>query len=331
MENILVSIVVPVYNAEKYLDYSVECLKKQSYTNIEILLVDDGSKDGSLELCHKFSREDSRIRVIHQNNGGPGKARNTGVASAKGEWIAFVDSDDKIGVDYIRDLVHGVKEDVELVVAKGFIRNSDVHVAFTKESNLKCSIGDCIYHIVHDVPGEYFNAWCGPWGKMFNVGVIKQYNLRFIENLGFLEDLVFCFEYFNHIQTAFISETDAYDYLIVEGSLTHKRHSYKDIQRATDAYLFQLNKLLARYPDNKYIDDFRCSLITLSIYYLVDNLIHEESLVSDEKIAILAYCKKISHYLHIGKLPIFKGNKTAIMKYLPLWVSRLLFKIKYGI
>ena len=90
----LISIIVPVYNAERFLPYSVESILKQSYQNLEIILVDDGSTDGSPALCDEYASRDARIVVIHQENGGISQAQNTGLNHAHGEYIAFADNDD---------------------------------------------------------------------------------------------------------------------------------------------------------------------------------------------------------------------------------------------
>lgn len=95
-ENPLISIVVPIYQVEKFLPRCIESIQKQTYSNIEILLVDDGSPDACPDICEAYAKDDPRIRVIHQENGGLSAARNTGIAAAKGEYIGFVDSDDYI-------------------------------------------------------------------------------------------------------------------------------------------------------------------------------------------------------------------------------------------
>lgn len=101
METPLITVIVPVYNVRLYLDACLESLKKQSYPKCEFLLIDDGSTDGSGVVCDEFARTDSRARVIHQQNLGLSAARNRGVREARGEYIAFVDSDDKVTPDYV--------------------------------------------------------------------------------------------------------------------------------------------------------------------------------------------------------------------------------------
>lgn len=94
--NPLISIIVPVYKVEQYLDECVQSIRKQTYTNLEIILVDDGSPDRCPEMCDEYARLDSRIKVIHKPNGGLSSARNIGIESSHGEWIYFLDSDDWI-------------------------------------------------------------------------------------------------------------------------------------------------------------------------------------------------------------------------------------------
>ena len=91
-----ISVIVPVFNAEKTLERCVNSIINQTYSKFEIILVDDGSLDNSLKICDKYKKQDSRIKVIHQENGGVSKTRNVGLANATGEWILFVDSDDLI-------------------------------------------------------------------------------------------------------------------------------------------------------------------------------------------------------------------------------------------
>lgn len=109
INNILVSIVIPVYNVEKYLRQCIESVVNQTYQNIEIILVDDGSKDSSPNICDEYAKNDKRVTVIHQKNGGLSNARNSGTKVAKGEYIYFLDSDDYIELDMIEYLIGEIK------------------------------------------------------------------------------------------------------------------------------------------------------------------------------------------------------------------------------
>ena len=105
MSTPLISVIVPVYNIENYLERCVNSIREQTYNNLEILLVDDGSTDSSGALCDRFAEADERIRVFHKENGGSSSARNLGIAEAKGEYLGFVDSDDYISANMYELLV----------------------------------------------------------------------------------------------------------------------------------------------------------------------------------------------------------------------------------
>ena len=104
----LISIIVPVYNAEKYLPYCIKSILGQSYRNLEVILVDDGAKDSSPQICDSYAAKDSRIKVIHQENGGIGKAQNAGLDAAHGDYIAFADNDDILDRCNIELLLHAL-------------------------------------------------------------------------------------------------------------------------------------------------------------------------------------------------------------------------------
>ena len=106
----LVSIIVPVYNVKPYLNRCVDSLLGQSYQNMELLLVDDGSTDGSETLCDEYAAQDARVRVLHKKNGGLSDARNAGVDAAKGEYLSFVDGDDWVSPYYIENLYRALEQ-----------------------------------------------------------------------------------------------------------------------------------------------------------------------------------------------------------------------------
>ena len=109
MENQLISIIVPIYNVEKYLKQCIESIISQTYRNIEIILVDDGSPDNCGKICDEYSQKDKRIIVLHKENGGLSDARNKGIDIAKGDYLTFVDSDDFVNIDYIEKLYNSIK------------------------------------------------------------------------------------------------------------------------------------------------------------------------------------------------------------------------------
>lgn len=113
----IISIIVPVYNGEKYLEKTIELILNQHYRDIELILVNDGSKDNSKEICEKYARIDNRVVLINTKNGGISSARNVGIKAARGEWISFVDQDDEISVDIYKSFVNAIDTSVDMIVS----------------------------------------------------------------------------------------------------------------------------------------------------------------------------------------------------------------------
>lgn len=132
--NDLISIVLPIYNVEKYLKKCIETILNQTYDNIEILLVDDGSTDHSGEICDEFEKKDKRIKVIHKTNGGLSDARNTGLKHAKGKYISFIDSDDYVSEKYVEELYTLLKTNNAQIAVCNFQRvKEDGQVVSTED------------------------------------------------------------------------------------------------------------------------------------------------------------------------------------------------------
>lgn len=116
-----ISVIVPVYNAANYIAMCIQSVQNQTFNSWELILIDDGSQDNSLEICQKYADEDDRISVIHQENAGPGIARNTGIAKALGNYVVFIDSDDYIEKDYFQ-LLSKHDEDVVFINVRDVVR-----------------------------------------------------------------------------------------------------------------------------------------------------------------------------------------------------------------
>ena len=113
----IVSIIIPVFNSELTLDRCIRSILQMEFTNYELLLVDDGSKDNSWSICSKWAAQESRIKAFRQENGGPSSARNRGIRESSGKWIMFVDSDDAVRNRYVSDLLEAVGKDSSIVMA----------------------------------------------------------------------------------------------------------------------------------------------------------------------------------------------------------------------
>ena len=190
MENKLITVVVPVYNMGKYLPKAIDCLLKQTYENYEIIIVDDGSTDGSSEVCDECAGLDARIRVVHKENGGLSSARNCGIDNANGEYIIFPDPDDYVEPNYLQALVD-MTGDNELEISGHFVtedgkdRPHNPH-GEKQELDRKSALAAVMLSV----------AYCGfAWNKLYHLDIIKANDLRFDLELGMAQDLHFAFRY----------------------------------------------------------------------------------------------------------------------------------------
>lgn len=199
----LVSIIVPVYNAEKYLHRCIDSILAQTFTDWELLLIDDGSKDASGRICDEYAAKDERIRVFHKENGGVSSARNLGLDHAEGEWIAFVDSDDWVSKDYLEELVK--HSDTDLVVADFVIEgeenwNENLPVGKWQSKDLSGIIENSIA----------WTRFVAPWCKLLKKSLIGQN--RFYVELTTQEDALFMFRYLCVVQNIQIIPNKGYHY-----------------------------------------------------------------------------------------------------------------------
>ncbi|AXT59948.1 glycosyltransferase family 2 protein [Aquimarina sp. AD10] len=202
----LISVIVPIYNSEKYLDRCIDSICNQSYHNLEVILVNDGSKDKSLSICENFAKKDSRIQIIDIPNGGVSNARNTGLKAAKGEFIQFLDSDDFMTPKYIEVLYNCIKkeDDVDFVICGIKSLNNELQELGYEEA------GNHIIDLKHpdeDVFFQLFDKFLmfGPVNKLFKRELLLTNDILFDISLSYGEDLLFNLEYLRLISKVVIT------------------------------------------------------------------------------------------------------------------------------
>lgn len=237
--NQLISVIIPVYNVEKYLDRCIESVINQTYKNIEIILVNDGSVDKSPEICDSWSKKDCRIKVVHKENSGAGIARNTGIEHAAGDYVLFVDSDDYINKNTVEKCYYIAKKDKSEMVMYG---RTDVD----SEGNEKIKpvlTTDYVFKNkeVTDVilPGLFTNEkgfGVGVCGKLIDLNVIRNYGIKFRSEREILsEDALFLIELFSHISSVSILPENYYYYF--QNDKSFSRTFKKDFQIMNDRFL----------------------------------------------------------------------------------------------
>lgn len=233
-----VSIVVPVYNVEPYLNRCLESITAQTYETLEILLVDDGSTDGSPALCDQWAKQDGRIRVIHKANEGLGMARNTGMDHAQGKYIFFFDSDDYVDATLVEKCVRCAGERQAEVVLYGCSRvRGDVVTVSPVTANRPLYRGEEVRSEV--LPGLFtydLGIGVSAWGKMYDLELLKRHQLCFSsEREVICEDGWFMLELFSKVSSAAVLPECLYYYCQRPGSLS--RGYQKDRQQGNDAFL----------------------------------------------------------------------------------------------
>lgn len=229
-----ISVIVPVYKVEKYLERCVDSILNQTYTDLEIILVDDGSPDRCGEICDEYSKRDKRIKVIHKENEGVSAARNDGIAAASGEYISFVDSDDYIDNDYI-DVLYKNIADCDMVVCNFKLDVADErfrpqHKLFDKEKTIT-SINEIFSDVFENRIYTYI-----VWAKLYRTELIK--NMAFREDMDYSEDAYFIRDVFTRCNRIKLILYNGYNYYISNHNATSDRARLLNI-RIGDVMIIQ--------------------------------------------------------------------------------------------
>lgn len=244
MSTAAISVIIPVYNAEKYLADCLNSLREQSFADFEVWMVDDGSTDRSGEICEDFQNTDGRFHAVHKANGGVSSARNAGLEMARGEWICFVDSDDSVERDYLRRLYGAAGEQKDMLIIQGFNtispRGRQVRLF---EDRLYPS--DEIYLTFRDLR---INRCGFPFGKLYNASVVRQNELRFNPEIHYAEDVMFMLTYLCHVSAVRTVGGAEYNYYIRNNaSLSQRIFSFESEYACYETYLARIRDLQERF------------------------------------------------------------------------------------
>lgn len=316
----LISVIVPVYNVEKFLFKCIDSICSQTYSDWELILVDDGSKDESKDICDRYARQDDRIKVIHKENGGVSSARNVGLKRAKGEYICFIDSDDWVAPTFLEDFK--VKENKADLYISGALYDiyGEVYSHKKYESNYSATVKDICNEFIRQKLIE--NGY--PWGKLFRTAIIRQYEMEFNQELTINEDHLFVLQFYANINSLFITSTAGYHYTVFDNSgrkLSSKRNTYMELLTASHQFNDILNVLYAKWRLSqpiyeKWINGFVYSkrLHALRSLILNNEYKYLPVEISSWKSAIYIPVSKEEKLL----LWIIKGRTPIFIKYLSL-------------
>ena len=246
-----ISIIIPVYKAEKYLYSCLDSILPQTFTDFEVLLIDDGSPDRSGEICEEYAKKDARIRVFHKENGGVSSARNVGLREAKGDWIMFIDSDDTVDADYIEHYYLFVKDDVQLVLGRIDIPQKEI--IHQKESVVRS------LELVHFVIEHKVLNYSAPFCKIFNRQIIVDNDILFPMGVHMGEDGIFLTRYLNSINTLKAIDYSGYNYNRHTASLSQRYYAFREEWECYVLWKAEVERFVELYlDDNPRMNKMEC-------------------------------------------------------------------------
>lgn len=259
-QEIKISIVIPVYNAAKYLSKCLDSVINQSYRDIEVILVDDGSIDTSGKICDNYADDDKRIVVLHGKNGGVSVARNNGINHSTGDYVTFIDSDDIIHPDYIRKLVNNLDEDVLPVCKLEYFQN-EVKFYDNEKSKIKLNKDD----FIRLCEMTLLNTPCC---KLYNLNIIRKNKIAFDNKLSLGEDLLFNLDYLNYVNKIVIINQKLYYYRKDESNTLSTSYNPGMLEIQTllfEKYTNFFNEVSMDNDEKCIFDSYRLSIIRLII------------------------------------------------------------------
>ena len=312
----MISVIVPVYNVEKYLEECLDSIQHQTYTDIEVILVNDGSTDSSKEICEKYCKQDSRFKLINQTNQGQSVARNTGVAASSGEFIVFVDSDDVIKANYLEELMKYMTADVDIVESKFTVSKKDFFVENSKETTILFEGNS--QEAVKIFPNHILSV--NP--------VTKLYRREIVESVPYLEGLIFEDIYSGIGMLKYIRKIVKIDYVGYyyrqhQSSTMHRTFTEKNL----DVFVI-CDKLIALYADKEellpYIGCFLVHVATM----------HYQDYIKKGNPFAEFYNQKLAEYVILTKKnPVLAKSSRLIHLYniCPKYYNSIIFPIYYKI
>ena len=328
----LVSVIVPIYKVEKYLRKCIDSILEQTYRNLEIILVDDGSPDDCGRICDEYAEKDPRIKVIHKENGGLSDARNWGIEKAAGDYIAFVDSDDWIKADMIEYLLHGISEyHADIAVCNLYYVSQYKYTVKNYSEDKTYTAKDMLFELFDDKIDNY------AWNKLYKRELWS--DVRYPVGKNF-EDILTIYKVLEKAKNIVVLKEPKYYYLLRDDSISGRRdfknrlHIYQAVcDRYEDAvqrhpeykealvrrvrlwYCHELSYNVVKYKEDRYANLVLLKLLSEFVAKYKKDILSNGDLNYLERKKIKAFslgtikgCKKVMFYHRINKF-INRENK----------------------
>ena len=252
MNNPLVSIIIPIYNREQTLERCLCSIIRQTYPNLEIIAVDDGSTDHSRVILERYEKKDSRLHVIYKKNSGVSESRNLGLQMAKGDFVQFVDADDWLTRDATSLLLQAMEPDIQLVISDYYrVIGRRIWIKGHIPASSSMSRAEFAKYMMKSPANFYYGVI---WNKFYRMDIIKENQLYFAHDLDWCEDFKFNLEYLKYTSNVQVLTTPFYYYVKTKGSLVDSKIDLKETIRTKKilfGYYKELYQILDMYEENK--------------------------------------------------------------------------------
>ena len=288
-----VTVIIPVYNSGKYISKCIESVLSQTYKNIEIILVNDGSKDNSGEICEKYKSLDKRIQVFHRVNSGVSASRNYGISKSTGKYICFIDSDDWIESRFIENFFkNGIEIDYQFVTQGILFDDLTKTWPFFEYDDQLVTKDNLLIS-----KNKIIDNGC-PVGKLFKREILEKYEIEFPNEISFHEDHVFVLKYINHVSKLYLVSGAYYHYMKIGEVTLSSNRKYPNIDLCIASRLMfdEFNKIVDvwRIKDRNFMKNQYSLLVAYHIY----KALHESNYAptKQEQIVIKKMTKQLLSY-----------------------------------
>lgn len=307
----LISVIIPVYNVEKYLDRCVQSVVDQIYSNLEIILVDDGSPDNCPAICDTWAEKDSRIKVIHKRNGGLSDARNAGMAIAGGDFIGFVDSDDWIETEMYQSLYQRMCDDDSDIAACGI----EMVWEDGTPSRILTKSGCCVLNQAEAMEALIHETWLKQpvWYKLYKAELVRDIPFPVGK---YHEDVFWSYQTIGKTRSVSVFDTPCYHYIQHSGSIMGNSFSLKRLD-SVEAKTARLTYIREHFPE--FVHAAQCDLFFFCMY------IYQMSLkyLSSEEIAIAR--NQIKEAIRLAG-PIHPGKTMSLKQRVWFYMAQIYFE-----
>lgn len=309
----MISIIIPIYNAEAYLRQCIDSIIRQTYTDWELILVDDGSSDSSASICDEYEQADKRIIALHQPNKGVSAARNAGIVRAKGKYLCFVDADDWLEENFLANF-HSDEINADLFISGWIFNTYGKAYSCVKYQTRYCQS-------VNEIRDEFLrqnlkrNGY--PWGKLFRASIIQSNKLCFNEKMSINEDHLFVLHSFFLAQSVYITESVAYHYRVFSDSgakLSEKGHSYDEYMENYKCFAEEIVKISGKWKlDVSTLKDLQSFFVFSKRLRALESLVlnNEKMCLGDEidfwknnNLTDSSYLLRIIYFILCANLPV---------------------------